>query len=206
MFDISLLKNTVRKNHIAKKGQKGIWVSSFFHLFFILLYSIKAIHIILHTIYVSISHGKLKLTQSINPIIIAILKSPHHIHAHFDIIICKKKNIKIANTQTTQFSIAISDRSIQVWTLNKYSKKIDIDINIISTISCNSFSIITYNIDIIIKLINIAESHTEILSIHTGNIFINEKSLNSVWADKATNIIHIQVKRIHSCISRNNIS
>jgi hypothetical protein len=73
----------------------------------------------LPTIYVSINHGQLNVIHNINQIITAILKSHPHNHAQPDITICIKKNINIIRTQTTQLSIATSDRSIHVYVLNK---------------------------------------------------------------------------------------
>jgi hypothetical protein len=119
IFEICVLKSIVKKNHIARNGQKGIWVSNFIQLFLTLLCIINATHIILHTKYVIISHGKLRLIQSISHIIIAILKSHHHIHDHPEINICKKKNVNIANTHVIQSKIAISDKLTHVNILNK---------------------------------------------------------------------------------------
>jgi len=85
---ISVWKKIVRKNQIAKKGQKGIcefkWVALFLLECFIFQKAIKDNHIILHVKYVSIIQGKAKLVQSTNQIIRAILKSHPHIHAHHD--------------------------------------------------------------------------------------------------------------------------
>ena len=97
---------------------------------------------ILQAIYVSINQGKLKFIHNINHTIIAILKSHPHIHAHLETSICKKKKINIANTHTSPFNIATSDKSNQVCNLNRYNKNIEITKSIISTISCNSFNII----------------------------------------------------------------
>ena len=142
IFDIWLLKSIVKKNHIAKNGQKGIWVSNFIHLFFTLLCIINAIQIILHTKYVIISQGKLRLIQSKSHIIIAILKSHHHIQAHPETNICKKKKVNIANTHVIQSNIAISDKFIHVITLNKYIIKIAVESNKTSCKLLNSFNII----------------------------------------------------------------
>ena len=136
----------------------------------------------------------------------AILKSHPHNALHQDKIICKKKNRNIAIAQTNQFIIAILDKSNQVWILNKYIKNIDIDNNVISIISWSSFNIIIYNNHITINVINIADSHMLILSIHAGKISIICNEGTNVCIDKAKMIIHIQVSIIHSCISKNNIS
>jgi hypothetical protein len=76
------------------------------------------IQTILHTKYEIIIHINDQDVHKISPIIIAILKSPHHIHFHLDINICKKKNIKIQRAQIIQFMIGICDRFIQKYDLN----------------------------------------------------------------------------------------
>jgi hypothetical protein len=104
----------VIKNHIAKKGPKGMVVLNFFEKpFFIFDHIMSQIHITLQVIYIIIVHAKLRETHNINHIKIAILRSHHPIQVQFDIIICRKKNINIHNAQITQFIIVISDKSTQ---------------------------------------------------------------------------------------------
>lgn len=143
---ISFWKNKTQKIHIAKNGQKGIWVSiAFFSIFiqkkafilflieffssifcFILAKVINIIQIILQLRYDIISAWKLKLVQAIIHIKIQILKSQPHIQFHPDTSICKKKKINTQNNQIKALQIAVSSR---------FMLKINLIVQIIATIT-----------------------------------------------------------------------
>ena len=90
-----------------------------------------------------IVHGIYKEYQSINQINNAILRSPHHIHAHFETRICKKKNINIQRAQINQLNIDISVKFTQDTSLNINKPIIESTTIATSYISLSHFIIIT---------------------------------------------------------------
>lgn len=174
--------------------------------FLILEYKIKLIHITLQTKYVIIIPGKVKLTHRINQINIAILKSPHQIHAHHDNNICIKKNINIHKAHNIQLNIAISPKLIAKVYLNIIRDNIIANTINISYFSFNHFNIIKYNHTIIDIDNNIDEIHIHILDIQDGILLIILTQLNIVCMDNIININHIHSDKIISGISKNNIS
>ena len=156
--------------------------------------------------YVIIVQAIYNQNPRINHINTAILKSPHHIQAHLEIKICKKKNINIPSAQIIQLSIAMSVKFIQKYFLNKIKLIIDIIIINISYISLSHLSIIIYNhIKIAIDKI-IANIHIVKLWVVFGMLDIIEKFGKIVCAHKIIVVTHIQIANIISGISKKRIS
>jgi hypothetical protein len=93
-------------------------------------------------IYVIIIPGKLNTVHNANHIIIAILKSQPPSHAHFDIKICRKKNVNIARAPIKPFNITISFRFTPKNILNTPNDIRASTNNARSMISSNHFNII----------------------------------------------------------------